>query len=79
MLKKYMPKKHKTVWMLKYTAWENVVIPIIFGEGEGVTCTCEDPLVITLRVGYYHVCHILIDIRNFVNLLFLSTIQALGV
>lgn len=43
-----------------------------------MTCL-EDPLVVTLIVGSCDICHILVDTRSFVDLLFSSTLHTLGV
>lgn len=52
--------------------------PIIFNDIDEIASMDENPLVITLSVGSCDVCRILIDIKSFVNLLFLLRILYIG-
>ena len=54
-------------------------VEIIFSEKEETLSYHEDPLVITLRIRSYDVYQIMIDMESSVDLLFITTIRALGV
>lgn len=52
---------------------------IIFNEKGDTSSHHEEPLVITLRIGSYDVCRIMVEKRSLVGLLFLFTVRALSI